>query len=417
MYTTTEIPAGTEPVSFEQFQENISKQMNIPIGSFELRYRDDEGDVIAISSDMELQEAVRQAATRNPAVIEVIVETRQKEEKTEEVERPLVVIPEKQEETQSHPEATSEIILHNAVCSNCQFPIVGIRYKCAVCPNFDLCEICEMVDNSHPVEHPLIKAKRPLSPEFNHIFNLSTGIHNVERRIHNVSDGFQHGLHSFGNNVHQYGSQFGQQLNHFGTNVHQYGSQVGQQIKQSWTAHQPQIDAARQRAYDQWQHLNTEVKAQMKVISESMKVKAKEVAEALKKESEQWFSESQYPGTTSATTPAATPDATPAAAPTSVPAPVPAPAPTSTSTPTPVTAPVPVVASATLSSSPQRQSQPLPTHIHPSAPTPASQPNFQEQMATLSVMGFTDESRNVTLLTRYNGDVSLCVQDLLENTA
>ncbi len=35
-------------------------------------------------------------------------------------------------------------VLHDFVgCDLCkQTPIVGIRYKCSVCPNFDLCTIC-----------------------------------------------------------------------------------------------------------------------------------------------------------------------------------------------------------------------------------------------------------------------------------
>jgi hypothetical protein len=105
-----QVSTGSEPISFQQFQENISKQMGLPIGSFELRYKDDEGDVIAISSDMELQEAVRQASTRNPAVIEVIVETRQKkvEEEVSEKEKEAEEKVQEQEEQISHPEGISK---------------------------------------------------------------------------------------------------------------------------------------------------------------------------------------------------------------------------------------------------------------------------------------------------------------------
>ena len=40
-------------------------------------------------------------------------------------------------------------------------PIVGVRYKCTVCPNFDLCETCES-QGLHPHPHPLLKVKHPI---------------------------------------------------------------------------------------------------------------------------------------------------------------------------------------------------------------------------------------------------------------
>jgi hypothetical protein len=352
------------------------------VGSFVVRYRDDEGDVIPISSDIELQEAVRQAATRVPAVIEVVVETR------------VLKVPEKTEAhvceqdttvAEEQPDSTNEIILHQAVCSICQFPIVGVRYKCAVCPNFDLCEICEMVDSSHPPSPPHLKAKRPLSPEFNHIITLSTGLHSVstsvEKGFHNVSGGIHTGFN----------------------NVQQFGSTVGQQIKQSYKEHQPQIDAARQQAYEKWKHFNVEVKAQVKAMSESVKVKALQISETLKRESEQWFAEHS---STSTTAPATYPGQA------SVPAPVPMPAPVLSSSPprAEAVAPSPVVPPVKV------ERQPSPTH--PSAPSQTVAPaHFQQQVDVLASMGFTNTALNVTLLSRYGGDVSACVQALLESTA
>lgn len=40
-------------------------------------------------------------------------------------------------------------------CDDCgQDPIVGTRYHCSVCPNFDLCSLCEAKGSHH---HPLLK--------------------------------------------------------------------------------------------------------------------------------------------------------------------------------------------------------------------------------------------------------------------
>ena len=45
----------------------------------------------------------------------------------------------------------------NIICDKCGMDgIVGIRYKCAVCPDFDLCESCESTSD-HP--HPFLKIK------------------------------------------------------------------------------------------------------------------------------------------------------------------------------------------------------------------------------------------------------------------
>ena len=50
-------------------------------------------------------------------------------------------------------------------CDGCSvFPLVGVRYKCAVCEDFDFCEKCEENVN-HP--HPFLKIKTPeMTPSF-----------------------------------------------------------------------------------------------------------------------------------------------------------------------------------------------------------------------------------------------------------
>ena len=44
-------------------------------------------------------------------------------------------------------------------CDGCGVsPIIGVRYKCCVCNNFDYCEVCE---ERLGHEHPFIKILRP----------------------------------------------------------------------------------------------------------------------------------------------------------------------------------------------------------------------------------------------------------------
>lgn len=57
-------------------------------------------------------------------------------------------------------EAEPKIVIHhNIICDYCNsYPIQGIRYKCTVCNDFDLCEECEKTfGESH--DHPLLKIR------------------------------------------------------------------------------------------------------------------------------------------------------------------------------------------------------------------------------------------------------------------
>lgn len=50
-------------------------------------------------------------------------------------------------------------MIHNVRCDICGvYPIVGIRYKCGVCPIFDLCEPCR-AKNEHDDHHPFAKIR------------------------------------------------------------------------------------------------------------------------------------------------------------------------------------------------------------------------------------------------------------------
>ena len=59
-------------------------------------------------------------------------------------------------------------IIHKGInCSICgKKDIVGIRYKCSMCQNFNLCEKCEE-NNEHDDNHVLLKIKEPITSEKN----------------------------------------------------------------------------------------------------------------------------------------------------------------------------------------------------------------------------------------------------------
>lgn len=60
-------------------------------------------------------------------------------------------------------EESSEPVLHpNIQCDGCERGVRGIRYKCSICADFDLCEACEAKGGLHDPSHPLLKISRPI---------------------------------------------------------------------------------------------------------------------------------------------------------------------------------------------------------------------------------------------------------------
>uniref|UniRef100_A0A7S3Y176 ZZ-type domain-containing protein n=1 Tax=Heterosigma akashiwo TaxID=2829 RepID=A0A7S3Y176_HETAK len=153
---------------------------SLPPREFSMVYRDDEDDDITMSSDEDLNEALRvcedQARTTlrveikrtsgsgpraaptqtNPrcrvALLALLsslaaaslsaTEQQRGEQETEPSNRP------RQNET-AHP---------GIICDHCDQPVVGVRYKCAVRQDFDLCSKCEAKDQS---DYPYLKICHP----------------------------------------------------------------------------------------------------------------------------------------------------------------------------------------------------------------------------------------------------------------
>lgn len=74
------------------------------------------------------------------------------------IRQPKKVEEEVKEKTEVKPESSNSQVVHaHVTCDECQAsPIVGIRYKCVVCPDFDVCEKCE-AKSTHA--HPFLKIK------------------------------------------------------------------------------------------------------------------------------------------------------------------------------------------------------------------------------------------------------------------
>jgi len=136
-----------------------------------IRYLDDEGDKITIETDIELAEALKLG--HKLGSLQLFVEpnlayvppVEEPAPVATPVAAPEIKVPEKveaPEETQASPPT------HRAICDACNKHIVGIRYKCVNCPDYDLCETCEDVNGSagsiHQADHIFLKIRRPICP-------------------------------------------------------------------------------------------------------------------------------------------------------------------------------------------------------------------------------------------------------------
>ena len=133
------------------------------IRNFKIKYLDDEGDLITVSTDHELCESADFYSQCKPPVFKLIVEKADNFESLEDsdVEIDDASVNSVKSLVRTEMEKALGIdrahfpIWTSVRCDGCdEFPITGARYKCTVCDNFDYCEICEL-SQSH--SHPFIK--------------------------------------------------------------------------------------------------------------------------------------------------------------------------------------------------------------------------------------------------------------------
>ncbi|XP_061473308.1 sequestosome-1 isoform X2 [Rhineura floridana] len=144
-------PARYQPIRdkvADLFQGLLRNSAAAP-GAFQMYYKDADGDMIAFSSDEELKLAL-------PCVKDGIFRVYVKEKK--ELKR------EHLHRQSCSQERLSNVVHPNVTCDGCDGPVVGARFKCTICPDYDLCSACEgkgihkehnMIMFQSPLFHPL----------------------------------------------------------------------------------------------------------------------------------------------------------------------------------------------------------------------------------------------------------------------
>jgi hypothetical protein len=199
-------------ISYSDLKSTVELSANVHL--IKILFRDEEGDMITVTTENELQEAYRFSSSQNSLFIKAICKSNTKKEKPLKLNDPIVVIaPVKSEaedgvitvipapatigsqtcinptviktevrSTCRKPRTEPPISFvtsppqpvvvknqtksrHMAFCDFCKKDIFGIRYKCSSCPNYDLCEICEeknLADQFHPQNHYFLKINKPV---------------------------------------------------------------------------------------------------------------------------------------------------------------------------------------------------------------------------------------------------------------
>ncbi|KAL8609310.1 hypothetical protein ACOMHN_060038 [Nucella lapillus] len=139
-----QVPEGTVDL-YRKLVIKVAEIFSLPENTFQLFWQDNDGDFVTFSSTAELKEAVHHSADE---VFRVFIKrTAAQDNKTTGGDK-------------GGEKTSEEKIRHpGVVCDGCEGSIYGPRFKCVICPDYDLCATCEQ-KGIHP-EHDKFKITHP----------------------------------------------------------------------------------------------------------------------------------------------------------------------------------------------------------------------------------------------------------------
>ncbi|XP_067454408.1 sequestosome-1 isoform X1 [Thunnus thynnus] len=154
--------------SFEYLSKKTGSVFNnLKNSAFNMFYRDEDGDLVAFSSDDELMMGL---ACMKDDTFRLFIKEKKEHRRDFPLHAfpPFTFIPPPPPPGAPHappPHLAPPPTLHpNVTCDGCDGAVVGTRFKCSVCPNYDLCSACQ-ARGTH-TEHALLPIWHPLQQWF-----------------------------------------------------------------------------------------------------------------------------------------------------------------------------------------------------------------------------------------------------------
>ena len=141
------------PPTYSALQQYCSSLFHYP--SFQINYKDEEGDNITIACDSDLQTAYASAAPSQSLRFLLSLPGTSSEYSNPQSRPERCSSASSASSHQNYSQESQLTVWPRHTCDGCGTkPIIGSRFHCTVCPDFDFCPNCE---KDHQHEHPFMK--------------------------------------------------------------------------------------------------------------------------------------------------------------------------------------------------------------------------------------------------------------------